>query len=347
MDDGQIPSLADRPGRNEEKAMSSMSRARARQFWADTFRLLELSAAKRDGDALALAVDIAQRFPEQAAESSYLLACAYNRAGHDEQALRTLEVALDRGSCWHESLLLWSPSLKPLRNRPEFRRILARSKVRMDALEVGTHVRVAIFAPQAVEGAGPPPLFLPLHSGADVPGEHDADWAAATGLGVLVAVPRSSQRRTSDTFWWGAPNQPFDQERSERDVGSAYDEVRATYALDVARVLLGGFSQGACLAVTLALQNRPFPVCGFAAVGPGIEDLEPLLPLMEPAAARGLRGWILAGERERGLDMITRLGHELTSHGLSCQVEVVPGLGHEFPDDFGTRLQSGLRFALG
>jgi hypothetical protein len=68
-----------------------MSPARARQFWADTFRLLELSAAKRYDDALTLAVGIAERFPGQAAESSYLLGCAYNRAGHDEEALRTLE----------------------------------------------------------------------------------------------------------------------------------------------------------------------------------------------------------------------------------------------------------------
>jgi hypothetical protein len=327
--------------------VSSMSPARARQFWAATFRLLELSAAKRDDDALALAVDIAGRFPEQAAEGSYLLACAYNRAGHDEQALRTLEVALDRGSCWHDSLLSWSPSLKPLRNRPQFRRILARSKVMMDALEAGTRVKVAVFPPQAVETAGAPPLFLPLHGGADIPGEHDAYWAAAVGLGVVVAVPRSSQRRSSDTFWWGGPVEPFDRERSERDVQVAYDEVRAKYAFDVARVLLGGFSQGASLAVTLALQNRPFPVYGFACVGPGIEDLEPLLPLMEPAAARGLRGWILAGERERGLDLITRLSDALTSHGVRCRMEVVPGLGHEFPIDFGGRLQSGLNFLLG
>src|SRR6202047_4717761 len=207
-----------------------MSPARPRQFWADTFRLLELSAAKKDDDALALAVGIAERFPEQAAESAYLLACAYNRAGQDEEALRTLEAALDRGSCWHDSLLIWSPSLKPLRNRPQFRRILARSKAMMDALESGTRVRVAVFPPQSVETAGAPPLFLPLHGGADIPGEHDAYWAAAVGLGVLVAVPRSSQRRSSDTFWWGGPGGPFDREGSEGDVAAAQGEGREAVA---------------------------------------------------------------------------------------------------------------------
>lgn len=327
--------------------MSSMSPTRARQFWSDTFRLLDLSAAKRDNDALALAMEIAERFPEQAAESSYLLACAYNRAGHDEQALRALEGALDRGSCWNHSLLLWSPSLKPLQNTPRFSRIVDRSKRMMEELEAGTRVGATVFPPQAVETALAPPLLLSLHGGADIPGEHDGYWAAAAGLGVMVAIAQSSQRRSSDTFWWGGPPEPFDRERSERDVRAAYDEVRATNAFNRARVALGGFSQGAVLAVTLALQNRPFPIHGFACVGPGFEPLEPLMRLMESAGARGLRGWILAGETERGLGLVTRLSDALNTHGVPCQLEVVPGIGHEFPDDFGARLQSGLHFLFG
>jgi predicted esterase len=324
-----------------------MSPARAREFWFDTFRLFDLSAANRDADALALAMEIVERFPEQSAESSYLLACAYNRVGQEDEALRALELALDRGSCWNQSLLLWSPSLKPLQNRPRFDRILDRSKTIIEALEAVTRVGVAVFPPQAVETALPPPLLLSLHGGADIPGEHDGYWAAAAGRGVLVAVAQSSQRRSSDTFWWGGPPEPFDHARSEQDVHGAYDEVRARCAFDGARVVLGGFSQGAVLAVTLALQNRPFPINGFACVGPGVEAMEPLVPLMEPAGARGLRGWILAGETERGLGLVTRLSDTLNAHGVPCQLEVLPGIGHEFPDDFGARLQSGLHFVFG
>ena len=319
---------------------------RAREFWAATFRLLDLSAAHRDNDALALAIQIAERFPEQPAESSYLLACAHNRAGNEQQALHTLETALDGGNCWHDSLLLWSPSLKPLRNLPRFHAILARSKACMDKLEAGTRVSVTVLPPRVGQTATAPPLFLPLHGGADLPGELDEYWAAATSVGALVAVAQSSQRRSSDTYWWGGPNGPFDHERSKRDVKTAYDEVDATCDFDATRVVLGGFSQGAVLAVSLALENEPFPVQGFACVGPGIEDVEPLLPLMEPAAARGVRAWILAGERERGLKLIKRLGEELISHGVPCQLDVVPGIGHEFPEDFGSRIQSGLRFVL-
>src|SRR5260370_326778 len=219
-------------------AMNSMSPVRAREFWADTFRLLDLSAAKSHNDAVAVAIRIAERFPEQPAEASYLLACAYNRAGDGEKALRTLETSLDRGNCWNDSLLLWSPSLKPLRELPRFQGILARSKAMMNKLEADTRVNVTVFPPKGGQVASAPPLFLPLHGGADIPGEHDEYWAAATGLGVLVAIAHSSQRRSSDTFWWGAPPEPFDHERSERDVKAAYDQVSATSPFDVTRVVL-------------------------------------------------------------------------------------------------------------
>jgi predicted esterase len=111
-------------------------------------------------------------------------------------------------------------------------------------------------------------------------------------------------------------------------------------------VVFGGYSQGAVMAVTLALQQRPFPSLGFICVGPATPNLQPLLPLMEPAAARGLRGWILAGELEPGLEQIVRLQHELTLRGVACHLEVVPQLGHEFPEDFATRLPSAIDFVL-
>ena len=324
--------------------MTPVNAERAREFWADTSRLVSLAMAKRDDEAVVVALEIVKGYPELPAESSYLLACAYNGAGRYVEALHTLETALDRGACWHESLLLSSPGLKPLRDQQQFHRIVARSKIMLDALPASSPAG-AVFSPERIETAGAP-LFLPLHGGGDIPGGHDEHWAAAVGIGVLVAIPRSSQRRSSDMFWWGNPLQPFDIERCGRDIQAAYDQVGTRHGFDRTRVVLGGFSQGASLAVTLALHNRPFPIRGFTCVGPGMESIEALIPLMEPAAARGLRGWILAGERERGLELITRLSDALTFHGIACQLEVVPGLGHEFPHDFGSRLQSGLGSVL-
>jgi predicted esterase len=320
-------------------------RARFREFWAEIFQILALSNQGRDREALPLALGVRERFPEQAAETIYSIACLYARTNQPEEALATLEAALNAGVAWHKAVLLRSPSLAPLHDAPRWRTILSRSEDRMREQENSDRPEVLIMPPQ--QSGSQTPLLMALHGGADRMEEFAPYWQSATGLGILLLVPRSSQRRSSDNFWWGpwwGPQGPFDQERAEADVLTAYDQARREQSFDGHRVVLGGFSQGANMAITLALRQRPFESAGFICVGSGIDDLTALNPLMEPAAARGLRGWMLAGEREESLASVRNLHRELTRSGIACQLDLVPGLGHEFPEDFDIRLAEAIRF---
>lgn len=319
-----------------------MDPPRAKALWQGLFRILELSAQEQDGQALALALRMREEFPEQPAETNYFVAVLFARTGQPLKTLETFEAGLDAGMGWNETLLRTSRSLAALREHPRFTAIVERSNARIRALEATTAVELDIVPPARADRDNP--LLLPLHGGGDTLAEFAPHWHGAASAGMVVCVPQSSQRRSTDTFWWG-PGETFDQQRSEADLTVAFEQVRKKYRIN--RVVLAGYSQGAVLAVTLALQQRPFPSVGFIGVGPGTSNLDPLLPLMGPAAAGGLRGWILAGEREPGVERIVRLHDELTSRGVPCQLDVVPGLGHELPDDFASRLSSAIRFVLG
>jgi predicted esterase len=321
-----------------------MDPKRAQELWTGVFRLFELRHQGKDAEALGLALRMRDQFPEQPAEINYFVAIFYAWTGQSAMTFETFESALDEGMAWNEDLLRRSPSLQSLQEHPRFKQMVTRSEARMQALQARTAVELVIAAPAH---AGPTtPLLMPFHGGADTLEEFAPQWQAATSAGMIVCVPQSSQRRSTDTFWWG-PGDSFDQERSEADIQFAYEKLRRDHGFGRGRVVLGGYSQGAVMGVTLALQQRPFPSIGFICVGPGTSNLEPLLPLMQPAAARGLRGWILGGEREPSLEHVERLHRELILHGLACQLDVVPALGHEFPDDFPTRLASAIHFVLG
>jgi predicted esterase len=303
--------------------------------------MFELSRSGKDAEALALALLIRREFPDQPAETSYFVAALYARMGQPTKTMETLESGLEIGLGWHEAILRRSPSLAGLQEDPRFKAIVTKSDARMRALEAATRVELDIVTPDSV--AADAPLLMPFHGGGDTLEEFAPYWRAAATAGIVVCIPQSSQRRSTDTFWWG-PLEGFDKERSEADLAFAFERVREQHACS--RVVFGGYSQGAIMAVTLALQQRPFPSLGFICVGPATPNLRPLLPLMEPAAARGLRGWILAGEQEPGLKDIVRLHDELRLHGVACHLEVVAGLGHEFPLDFETRLVSAVGFVL-
>jgi predicted esterase len=319
-----------------------MDLTRSRDFSKSVLRLFELSRSGKNDEALGLALEIRRDFPDKPAETNYLLAALYARMGQPVRTVEIFESALEAGMGWNEAVLRESPSLAGLQEDPRFKAIVRESAARVRALEAASDVELDTVAPERVDDSAL--ILMPLHGGADRIEEFAPYWRPASNAGVVVCTPQSSQRRSTDTFWWGPPFDGFDQERSEADVTFAFEKVRREFGCS--QVIFGGFSQGAVLAVTLALQQRPVPSRGFICVGPGISNLEPLLPLMDPAAARGLRGWIVAGELEPGLQQIVRLHHELTSHGVASHLEVVPGLGHEFPPDFGTILLSAVDFVL-
>lgn len=158
--------------------------------------------------------------------------------------------------------------------------------------------------------------------------------------GLLVAIPRSSQQLGMDSFGWD------DRERTARDITEAHDRLCAMEQFDAARAIVAGASQGGAMALDMALSGTLVPARGFIVVVPAIHDLDALVSDVESAVQRGVRGWVVTGERDYGRDPAVPLGQRLNDLGVPRHVEVVPGLGHDFPNDFADRLPSALNYAL-
>jgi flavin-binding protein dodecin len=65
-----------------------------------------------------------------------LLAGAYARAGDTDNAIRWLEVAVDRGFINHPFLTRVDPSLDNLRGEPRFQQLMERVRERWERFEV-------------------------------------------------------------------------------------------------------------------------------------------------------------------------------------------------------------------
>ena len=83
---------------------------------------------------------------------------------------------------------------------------------------------------------------------------------------------------------------------------------------------------------------------GFLALAAGVEDLEepPGPDRLAPAAARGLRGRLLVGDRDVALEGAQALAQAAAAAGLSCALTVRPGAGHEMPEPPGELLAGEL-----
>jgi predicted esterase len=169
------------------------------------------------------------------------------------------------------------------------------------------------------------------------------DWKRAMANGVVLAVPRSSQLGSIGTFHWD------DLEKSEREISVAYSRVQKTYNIDAGKVILAGFSQGAALAIYLALKKR-VPCLGFIVVSPSLsispKGSEEWPNLMRSGSGRGLRGWFFVGDQDPRFRELKAVYAELVDRGLQCRFLVAEGVSHAYPPDFESKLTSAIEFVL-
>ena len=156
-------------------------------------------------------------------------------------------------------------------------------------------------------------------------------------MGWMLAMPQSSQLGSPNTFVWDHTA------RAKEEIAAQYRQLLRKYPIDEERVILSGFSQGAALAIQIALRG-PIPARGFLAVVPGriaMEELDELLLLKH-----GLRGYLVVGGRDPRYEMFTQIHALLNQNGIPCEMEDHPQMGHEFPKDFDQSITKALKFLL-
>lgn len=310
------------------------------KFFEYQSQLFQLYSEQRYQEALKLAEEAGRRFPKRVGRTIYWRACLLCRLGQADEALRVLQEGLTQGYWWFIRDLTEDADLAPLKDRPEFQEIIAECERRRKIAQARAKPYLKVVEPP--KGSTPQsPLLIALHwAGGNA--EDFADyWQAALEEDWLVALPQSSQICSEDGFWWP------DRDQGKREVLEAFQAVQRDYAFDADRVVIAGASQGGTLAILLALEGA-IPCRGFLAVVPGMRDstVEELTPQLKSAAERGLRGWIVTGERDYCIEPTKRFHEEAERQDLRCELIIEPGMGHEFPKNFDAKLREALAFLL-
>lgn len=307
-------------------------------FGLVTERLFSLHEHGEYHQALDVVQAAAGQFPDHADRLSYWQACLECRLGAPEQAVATFEAGLGQGLWWAPEMLRHDPDLAPLQEQAAFAAVVRACEEQLAAAQATAVVRLRVERPARPHPGSP--LLVALHWRLLPFEDFAARWEPAVHHGVVVALPRSSQQLRMRGFGWD------DHDRATLEVADAYASLRETETVDPAKVILAGASQGATLAIRLALTGQLVPAKGFIAVVPALNSLDDLAQEIETASKRDVRGWIVTGERDDGRAAADALHARLTETGVRCQLEMVPGLGHDFPHDFASRLPAALDAVL-
>ncbi len=283
-------------------------------------------------DALNVTEGLAVEFPDEAATTSFWRVCLLSRAGRMDEALRAMSQAMEQGLWWSEQQLRADEDLAPLQGLSAFETMVAECRTRHAAAQRDAKPDVLVRLP---EEEPPYPLLIALHARGGSPERDVRYWMPVLQIGWMLAMPQSSQLGSPNTYVWD------DTQTARAEVTGLVRKLLEEHSIDTKRVILAGFSQGGALAIQMCLDS-PIPARGFLSVAPGriaVETLEELIP-----SARGKRGYLVVGGRDYRYEMTTQMYASLNQHGIPCELENHPEMGHAFPKDFDATLTKALQF---
>jgi predicted esterase len=290
-------------------------------------KVLEFSQAGDLSGARELAQSALADFPADADRILHWIATLHVLNGDDELAVAALEDGVTRGLWWPPEALVEDPHLSTLRQGSRFNAIInacevARAKAghwpRADPL-----VAPGPMSPRAV--------LVVLHGRGQTAEEVLEQWVGATAVAHLV-MPRSTQRFGMHTACWD------DRRRAAWDVLRAVQHVRRRKVLRDLPLIVGGFSQGADVAIQLAITAR-VPATGFVAVAANA-DWSRAVRASARRPRPAVRGHILVGalEGEARVAACASLAEWLGTKGMEVRCEIVGAIAHAYPSDFAERL---------
>ncbi len=279
-------------------------------------------------------------FPEYDDVLYFQKMCMVSRMNDIPLALHYFREALAHGYWVSPGWLREDEDLKPLQGLPEFEEMVAVCQQKFTEAQAAARPEVTVLQPQEPPPTSGYPLLIALHgNGANALRTLDPHRGIVS-QGWLVAVLQSSQVEGPGSFVWN------DYEKGQEEIQQHQAALEKDYAIDPQRIALSGFSMGGGLATWLGL-NGAIKTRGFVALGPYLPDVDALLPFLDSAKSAGVRGYIVVGEEDKICRDISHKMHELlNAHGIPCELELRPGLGHAYPDDYTNSLEKGLAFVL-
>jgi predicted esterase len=282
-------------------------------------QVMPLYARQRYAEALAYVRATASDLPALRSETAHLAACLLALDGRPDEALAELRAAYDAGGWWARELLEGDDDLAALSTLDGFAALVDAADRRCREAPRSMVKTVVV---GATEGART--LLVALH-GAGSDGPRTAPfWQPLVTDGVVLVAPTSWQRTTPAYRGWN-------------DAATEWRDVSDLPLPAAPRTVVGGFSGGGRQAMQWATDPRDLVPDAFLTVCPSMDGHRLNRSALPAAAARGVRGHLLLGGEDPSCEGAIAAADVLRAEGIEVTIDVVEGLGHDYPDDFAER----------
>jgi len=289
---------------------------------------------------LEIALEAIDRFPEKTTLTHSWAIDFYMSLGRKEKAMKMLEQGFRRGAWWSPKYLM--SETKELEDRPAFSKVLKLGEDRFNEERQHAQAELIVRTPKKYSDKKMYPLLLVLHGAYSNNFDSEPYWLSILDKRRLFLASLQSSQIVSDhhRIW-------DDQDTALKDVENAYSVLVEHYQIDTSKVILGGISHGAEIAL-IAVFSKRVPAKGFISVIPSVGAFTQQFVKNNSFQnkKKGLKGCIIAGEKDPRYNRQKAVHEFLNKKGIPTQFYSYPELGHSVPDDFDQVLAKSIRFTL-
>jgi acetyl esterase/lipase len=279
-------------------------------------------------------------FPDHLSANVFNLALMRVMLDQPNAAIQAFEFGLERG-VWFGPWELGADAWDPIRETESFKTVQSRSESLREEAQSKAKPELTIAPPADFDPAKTYPLFIALHGGGETVEAFKPQWTSPELENeFIVAYPQSSRVISMTGFSWTG------EDPDEQEIVDAYQAACRDYNVDTSRVIMGGFSSGGHLTLSLLLAEEPtVPVCGFVVLCPPVPKEYPVEAVAR-IVDRGQRGVMLTTEMDGRVDDQRKLAEAFQAGGVPLTFEVLPNIGHWYPPDMGRRIDRAIEFIL-
>jgi predicted esterase len=295
-----------------------------------------LETEKSYDQALKLVGSVKNQFPDRQFEISQEFIYLYTKTEQFEKCFEIWEEGHRKGYFYFINTRM--PRYAPFLEFERFTAIVeADAKLREEALAKSRTI-YEVETPVGYSKENNYPLLIVLHGGGSSIERARKKWKSEKlGQEYILAFVQSYLHYDYKTFGWRS----YDP-RAREDLKRCYDEIIKAYSVDTSMLVIGGISAGGTAAFDIAF-NQILPVRGLIGICTGKPD-EFDSTRVRASKTAGLKVIIMGGEKDYYLPHQEEMVAVFKAVGLSYRFDVIAGMGHEYPQDFSSRLDSALKF---
>lgn len=267
----------------------------------------------------------------------YAIAC---KAGLNNLAMQLLrEAIIEKGYWYSYGYLMGDDDLKPLYQYKDFAEMANLCKERELQAQKEAKSELKVLTPEYIADGENIPLIIALHGNQENINITEDYWSPCVKNNSTLALPQSSQIEFSDAYVWN------DLEKGAKELKEHFSKIVEAYNVDSQKIILGGFSAGARVAL-YAILNDIIQVKGFIFLGPYLPEIEEL-HLLDRLKQKGIKCYIICGDKDEDcFEGSNNFVEMLNQRSIPNIYKVVPGLKHDYPVNFTQELEGAISYLI-